>query len=353
MFESRSALVLSHARRVFGRNRQIDGRNALFVAVCAAITLAAATCAYGAQASTTSSVQRLGVATAAMRDKVRAANADAKASTAHVTITLDSLSAMMEQDVAASRTYLDWVRGSQGDAAAARLEANIRSPYQKRIDLMKAQGVDHQDLDVPVVTVWGSLTFSARSYDVNFGPMDPVSLLFTGTATPDSVYQDLTTADSCMPSTYCPSPPFQDDKAGLQARGYGCDSQTQWVLMGDAGEPLQWQPSTRAVMGSGDKCLQGVRDHMRIFGGVTSPVFGSWSVGTPHREIWNDGSGKFGHIIQSWNDARNRYAAFWQSFAQKPGAATAFTGLNWGTGGFFQNVEFDGRGTAIELCPCP
>jgi hypothetical protein len=294
------------------------------------------------------------MAAAATRDRIRSANTDAVTSVARVSVTPDSLAQMMEQDLAASQAYIGWMRASQGDAVATRVEDNIRAPYQRRIDQMRNLNVDHQDFDIPVVTVWGSLTFSTRSYDVNFGPMDPVSLLFTGNGTPDSVYQDLTAIDPCATDAQCRVPAFQDDKGtGAQARGYGCQSQTQWVLMGDSGQPLQWRPSSHGVMGTSDRCTQGVREHMRIFGGVASPVLGAWSVGTPHKEAWTDGGGKFGHLIQSWNEARNDFAAFWQNFVKRPGLTGAITGLSWGNGGFYQNVEFDGRGTAIELCPCP
>jgi hypothetical protein len=334
--------------------RRFSGSLTALLAVSALATVLVSTCAMGASASSGSKVQRLGMATAAIRDKVRSTNPDAVNSVARVTITPDSVQLMMEQDIAANQPYLSWLRSSQGDAVASRAEDAIKAPYLRRIDQMKTLGVDHQDLEVPVVTVWGSMTFSTRSYDVNMGPMDPVSVLFTGNGRPNMVYNDLTSIDPCNTDSQCRPPAFQDDKGiGAQARGYACGSGTQWVLMGNAGEDLQWQPSTRGVMGGGDRCTQGMRVHMRIFGGIANQVFGTWSVGTPHKEAWSESGGKFGHLIQSWNQARDDVASFWRDFAKRPGATGNISSLSWGNGGYYQNVEFDGRGTAIELCPCP
>jgi hypothetical protein len=247
------------------------------------------------------------------------------------------------------------LRSSQGDAAVAKMEDNIRAPYLKRIEAMRAQATDHQDFDVQVVTVWGSLTFSTRSYDPNFGPMDPVSVLFSGNASPDAVFHDMVSAPECRTDAQCAPPAYQDDKGvGAQYKGYSCQSGTQWVLMGSAGEDLDWHPSSRAVMRETDKCTQGVRDHMRIFGGPVDPVFGAWSVGTPHRETWGDGTGRLGHFIQSWVDARKDVAGFWESLSNRPGApGNVMPSLVLGSAGTFQKVDFDGQALAIDICPCP
>jgi hypothetical protein len=327
----------------------------IFVLLSLAATALLTTCATGAGASTVDGAVARAVKTATLRAKMRTAHPVADTSLYRVKVTPASLSDMMQQDLAANQAYLAWVRSSQGDAAAARIEDAVRLLYQRRIDQMRSLNVDHQDFDIQVVTVWGSLTFSTRSYDDNFGPMDPVSLLFTGNGSSDSVYLDMVAAPACPATQDCQAPAFQDDKGtNAQGTGFVCQSQTQWVLMGNAGDELRWRPSTRGVMRSGDRCAQGVRDHMRIFGGPASAVFGDWSVATPHQEAWADAPGRFGHTVQSWTAARVAIAGFWDSFG---GAATTngvrTPALSLGNGGYYQNVEFDGRGIAVEICPCP
>src|SRR5207253_5306390 len=123
---------------------------------------------------------------------------------------------------------------------------------------------------------------STRSYDPSLGPMDPVSVLFVGDASPERVYGDMTNPSVCDANEGCSLPVFQDDKGfDLTTGSYQCPSSTQWVLMGNSGDSLQWRPSVRGIMRAGDKCAAGQRDHMRLFGAHPNAVFGAWSVGTP------------------------------------------------------------------------
>src|SRR5262249_43485615 len=125
------------------------------------------------------------------RAKVRSAHPDSVFGFATMTLTLDSLSGMMQQDLALNSRYLAWLKASKGDAAAQAYSANVSGPYQRRIDALRARSVDSEDITIPVVTVWGSITFSTRSYDPSLGPMDPVSMLFVGDASPDRVYSTM------------------------------------------------------------------------------------------------------------------------------------------------------------------
>jgi hypothetical protein len=309
----------------------------------------------GPALSIQSSLTRASFSLLASRAKVRALHPEVALKTERITTTADQLTLMMAEDVTSNRPYLDWLRSSQGDAAATRMEDAIRAPYLRRIEQMNSLGIDRQDFDIQVAIVWDSLTFSTRSYDASFSPMDPVSVLFTGNGSPDDVFANMVSAPECLTDAQCTAPVFQDDKGtGAHASGFACRSSVQWVLMGNTGQPLQWVPSTRGVMKISDRCTQGVREHMRIFGGLDSPVFGTWSVGTPHLEVWGDGTGRLGHFIQSWVNARNDVELFWDGLAKrKSGFGIIQPDLSLGSAGIFQKTEFDGQAAVIDLCPCP
>jgi len=300
------------------------------------------------------------------RAKARSAHPDPVPGFATVSLTPDSLTAMMQQDLAVNQRYLGWLQTAKGDGAVQAFTSALSAPYLRRIDAMHAMDVDHDDITIPVVTVWGALTFSTRSYDPSFGPMDPVSVLFVGDASPDRVYGDMTNPSVCDGNEGCSLPIFQDDKGlDLTTGSYQCPSSTQWVLMGNSGESLQWHPSVHGIMRAGDKCAAGQRDHMRLFGAHANAVFGAWSVGTPHQEQWMSGPSKYGHQVQSWTDARDVVGRFFTgsicqqagpdacSHSPSVGLAVPFAGeVSTANGGVYQNVPFDGETEAFEICSC-
>jgi len=186
------------------------------------------------------------------------------------------------------------------------------------------------------------------SFDAQLEPKDPVSVLFTGAGSVDNVYRYLT--GPCTPNTSCTTTPrFQDDRGPAANGDYECSAGVQWVLMGNVGGPLEWRPSTRAVMKASDRCLSGNRDHMRIFGAPANDVFGAWSVGTPHHERWTG----ITHLVGSWTAARDAFTQPSTSGFSPSGTlpeGVSYRDLfSWNNGGVFQNVPFDGVGVAIEL----
>src|SRR5262249_15518806 len=141
-----------------------------------------------------------------------------------------------------------------------------------------------------------------------------------------------------------------EDEKGIDpaSGGFACPAATQWVLMGDAGGQLTWQPSTYGLMLRGERCTQGTRHHMRFFqAGAANDDFGAWTVATPHFEQWSDAF--VCHVIQSWTQGRDAFASFWTgSAATEDGDSSAWLS-GWGDPATYQQQPFDARGLAVDV----
>jgi len=273
--------------------------------------------------------------------------ADATSSSTTISVTSGLLSRLMEEDVAAARPYLDQVRTVQGADAARNAEAGIRGYYQARMRDMARRGSQEDTLQVPIVTVGGRLSFSAVSFDGYLNQKDPISVLFYGHATVDGLYASLTSTSSQNPS-------FSDQDGPLDVQNLRpCRSQTQWVLMGQAGTTLEWRLDTRGVQWGDGGCASGTRNHLRLFGGPQDTEYGSWVIATPHREDWVNG----GHVIRSWQEPLTTFVEGWTSQAPAHVAESRFEGQPqqpWtycrvNNQGVYQNVPFDGRAVIIPV----
>ena len=96
---------------------------------------------------------------------------------------------------------------------------------------------------------------------------------------------------------------------------------------------------------------------MSVFAGPPNPTFGQWSVATPHEERFSFDPlpGEGGHIITSWNRAQHLWAGAWieSTAANDRSGWDPFVfywdWFDWGTGGVYQKVKFDGRGFLIGV----
>jgi hypothetical protein len=333
---------------VLNRHRRHGYRVALGLSLLATlVTLALGALRTAALSSDTTEAGEIVLSTPPTAGSLRASQPPAVLGAYPVTLTPELLREMMRADIDANSEYIDWLREQHGSAVAEAFKLRVSHTYTDQIDEMKAAGVASRSVSLKTVTLWSSLTFSTMSYDARLQPKDPVSVVFMGNSNADFVYRYL--IDLCAHRQGCPPSLFQDDKGGgASGNNYECSASTQWVLMGNAGETPELRPSTRAVMKSGDQCLVGDRDHMRIFGAATAnDVFGDWSVATPHYEHW---TGTF-HVVGSWTSARDVFTSTVKpSFGDGSGPSVSYREMfSWQSSGLFQGVPFDGIGVAIEL----
>jgi hypothetical protein len=275
----------------------------------------------------------------------------------------DDVRNFLQETLREHQTYFDTVRVEQGAAAAQSEVAAVSAPYEQRIAEMQAAGQRVITLTVPIVTLWGALSFSATAYEGPLIVKDPVSLAFYWQGDAARVYQHSIDLLTCRP--YRDGGPcrtavrFQDedDRQGIPGHPFRCHTSPQWVLMGNAGGPLQWVRDVSGLMKTTDRCNRVGRDHIRIFGAFTHPTFGVWSVATPHRERFSFDPlpGRGGHIITSWNEAQHLYAGAWIE-SGLPGdrrgwdeSVFYWSRFDWGNGGEYQKVAYDGLGILLGI----
>jgi hypothetical protein len=283
--------------------------------------------------------------------QLEALAADAIASSTFVAVSVDTLRRLMEEDMSGRRDHIERIRASAGDDAALRAENRLRAPYMRRIQEIEASGNDSLTLRLSIVTVGGSLRFSSVSFDGSMTPKDPVSVLFFGNAHVDRVYADLTGPVPCGEGCEPGPAAFRDHDGPYLGTGVRrCESQTQWVLMGSVGEPLQWRRSVRGVMTMQEGCDWGTRDHIRFFQELSDEKYGAWFVATPHREDWITDRG---HVVLSWQEPSRQFLALW-SLRRDTRALDADIARSWvlcnaRTEGLYQGVPFDGRLAVIAV----
>ena len=272
------------------------------------------------------------------------------------------LNRFLEDAMDEHREYFAAIRAQEGDNAARAEEAAVRAAYEQRIAAAQAGDPAARTLRVPLVTIWGAFTFSATSYEGPVLVKDPVSILFYWDGIADRIYEHSVSLLTCRPEkgdACLQAPRYQDedDRQGLPGHPFRCHTSPQWVLMGNAGGPLQWVRDARGMMKDTDRCNRVGRDHIRVFSGGPHPVLGQWCVATPHRERFSFDPlpGKGGHIITSWNRAQRLYAGSWIETGL-PGdrrgwdpSVFYWDWFDWGTGGVYQKVKFDGRGFLIGV----
>jgi hypothetical protein len=284
--------------------------------------------------------------------KLESLAGDVSAWSVNVEVSAELMTRLMEQDVTAQQDYLDRVRQAQGQEAALRAEAGIRAPYSQRLREL-ATAAAAPVIEVPMVTLGGRLSFSAVSFDGALTPKDPVSVLFYGDGRADSLYSELTRMPTCAPGACPPRQPAFIDHDGLAGLDglRPCHSQTQWVLMAMGGSVPEWRRNSRGLMLNEGGCASGTRDHVRLYNAQADPVFGEWSVATPHREDWTDR----GHVVRGWDAPA---VAFVRAVAAGANLSTSSTGLearpwlrcNAGWAGLYQDVPFSGD---IAIVPLP
>ncbi|HXH23099.1 MAG TPA: hypothetical protein VNN10_13830 [Dehalococcoidia bacterium] len=263
-----------------------------------------------------------------------------------VTISVQLLESLMAVDLDAHQAYFARVRVRRGEAAAAAAEGAVRAPYLRRIEKIRAAGRDSEEQEIAVITIMGAFRFSAMSFDGGINEKDPVSLLVYGDTSVLDTYDRLV-------RDAIPGRSYQDENGQMDTSAMReCRSQTQWVLMGNVGEELNWHRSQRGLMRLGEKCTEGLRDHIRFYGDLYHRDYGRWLVGTPHREAWVPGAG---HRIDSWTAARDALRDYWlgaapdrQRFVGNP-TVRSWDFDSWGNAGLFQGVPFDGYGLTIGL----
>lgn len=280
-----------------------------------------------------------------------------------VRVARSDISRFLQETLDEHQTYFATVREQQGDDAAQGEIAAVSTPYQERLDELQASGQQTITLRVPLVTLWGAFTFSATAYEGPLIVKDPVSVLFYWNGDAARIYERSVEMLTCRPNRdddACRDfPRFQDDddRQGIPGHPFRCHTSPQWVLMGNAGGPLQWVRDVGGLMKTSDRCNRVGRDHIRVFGGPAHPVFGAWSVATPHRERFSFDPlpGRGGHIITSWNGAQRLYAGAWlesRLSGDRPGwdpSVFYWDWFDWGTAGDYQKIRFDGHGFLIGV----
>ena len=123
------------------------------------------------------------------------------------------------------------------------------------------------------------------------------------------------------------------------------------------GAPLRWVKNTGGLMKRIDRYNGVGRKRMGVLGGPPHPALDAWSVATPDgkRFSFDPLPGRGGHIITSWNRAQRLYAGSWIETGL-PGdrrgwdpSVFYWDWFDWGTGGVYQKVKFDGRGFLIGV----
>ena len=279
-----------------------------------------------------------------------------------VPVAAADINRFLQETLQYHETYFATVRQQQGDAAAQQEIDAVRGPYQERIAQIQASGGGVTTLRVPVVTLWGAFSFSATAYEGPLIVKDPVSVLFYWEGVAATIYDRSVELLTCRPdrSDACrhrPAYQDEDDRQGIPGEPFRCHASPQWVLLGNAGGPLQWVKNSSGLMKTTDRCNRVGRDHIRIFGGPQHPVFGAWCVGTPHQERFSFDPlpGRSGHIITSWNRAQHLYAGSWieSGLYNDPrgwdSSVFYWDWFDWGTGGVYQKIRFDGRGFIIGV----
>lgn len=283
----------------------------------------------------------------------------AVASEIDVTVSISDMRGFLQQAQDQHRTYFDTVRAQQGDAAAQQEQNAFTQPYQDRINRIQAAG-GTETIRVPLVTIWGALTFSARSFEGPLEIKDPVSILFFWDGVAGQIYDRSLGTLTCRPDQgeqcrHTPRWQDEDDRQGIPGHPFRCHTTPQYVLIGNAGGPLQWTRNTSGMMKEIDRCNRTGRDHIRVFGGPRHPVFGNWSVATPHQERFSVSPRDPGHVITSWNKAQRLYAGSWIESNGRNDAegwdptVYYWDQFDWGTEGYYQRVHFDGQGFVIGL----
>ena len=279
-----------------------------------------------------------------------------------VPVAADDIRRFLQETLSQHETYFATVRDQQGATAEQQARETVSAPYEQRLAEMRAGGQTTFTLRVPVVTVWGAVTFSATAYEGPLVVKDPVSVLFYWNGDAERIYDRSVTALTCRPdrNDLCRQfPTFQDedDRQGIPGHPFRCHASPQWVLMGNAGGPLRWVKNTGGLMKRTDRCNRVARDHIRVFSGPPHPALGAWSVATPHRERFGFDPlpGRHGHIITSWNRAQHLFAGSWieSRLPYDPRGwdpqVFYWDWFDWGTGGEYQKVPFDGHGFVIGV----
>jgi hypothetical protein len=268
----------------------------------------------------------------------------------------------LQETLTTHQTYFASVRQEQGNAAAQADQATVSAPFQERIAQIQAAPGRSITLRVPIVTLWNAISVSATAYEGPLTVKDPVSMLFYWQGDAARIYDRSVDLLSCRPDRDddCRRDVrFMDEDArqGIPGHPFECHTSPQWVLMGNAGSPLQWVKNSGGLMKNTDRCNRVGRDHIRLFPGPRHPVLGQWSVATPHKERFSFDvlAGKGGHIITSWNRAQHLDAGAWiesgQTGDRRGWDPTVFywNRFDWGTGGDYQTIPFDGQGITIGL----
>lgn len=279
-----------------------------------------------------------------------------------VRVTADDIKRFLQETLSQHEQYFATVRAQQGEAAAQREIDAVSAPFTERLSEVQATAQATLTLTVPIVTLWGAVSFSATAYEGPLIVKDPVSVLFYWDGIADLIYDRAVTTLTCRPDKgdECrrfPSFQDEDDRQGIPGHPFRCHTSPQWVLMGNAGGPLQWVKNSSGLMKTSDRCNRVGRDHIRVFQGPRHPTLGAWCVATPHEErfSWDPLPGKGGHIITSWNRAQRLWAGAWLE-SRLPNDKRGWDPLvfywnwfDWGTGGVYQKVKFDGRGFVLGV----